>query len=107
MKACLNYFYAKDLEQAQLLLRQASKSPMTKELELLSNRLDGYLGDALLNQYEAESEEAPEKEEEPEEIQLADNPLSTKVLPKQKGRRVTKKELEERVAAMEEEENAE
>src|SRR6516162_181665 len=107
LKMCLNYFYAKDLETAQIQLRQVSASPITKELEVLTTRFDGYLADYLLAQHESDVEletadPVPEADTEAEADEpLSDDPLSTKRMPKRKSRQITKAELENRVKDME------
>ena len=107
LNACLNYFVAKDLERAQIKFSAVAKSPLTQELEILKTRFDGYLADYLLLRHEAENaedeeevieidEEEIESEPEIEEPELAAMPLGKTEFPKQKGRRVTKEELQKR-----------
>jgi hypothetical protein len=105
LNACLNYFTARDLCEAQAQLRLHSKSPLTSELERVYERMSGYLSDFLLSQYEEEhgfnddtenvdAESVIEEEVvvEEEEV-LADNPLGTVEVNRQKGRRLTKEEV--------------
>lgn len=103
LHACQNYFLGRDMQEAQAQLRAYSKSPLTAEIERVKERMDGYLGDFLLQQYEEEhgvipedEEESVEEEEPEEEVveELSDNPLGTVKVQRQKGRRLTKQELE-------------
>ncbi len=102
--ACLNYFFARDLSESQRNLEiTTQKSPIVQELEIVKSRLENYLGDYLRGQYEEglDGAEVDEVEPEPElepavEEALAELPLGKPVLPKQKGRRVSRKELQER-----------
>lgn len=101
LNACLNYFTARDLGDAQVKLEAYRKSPMTDEVERVKERMDGYLGDFLLMQYEEEHGTIPEDdevdeelEEEPEEEEtLSGNPLGTVTAKRQQGRRLSKEEL--------------
>lgn len=101
LNACVNYFTAQDLSDAQRKLEMYKRSPLTAELERVKERMDGYLGDFLLAQYEEEHGHVPEDDLElevevevvEEEEPLGDNPLGTVKVNRQKGRRLTKEEL--------------
>lgn len=119
LSACASYFYAVDFERAQLAFSSVTKSPLTREIEVVQTRFDGYLGDYLRQRYEAgldqeinEEDEALEDEEMPDTIlgveidkseeseseePLPSLPLGEPAKPK-RGRRITKKELQERAA---------
>lgn len=104
LNACLNFFTARDLSDAQVRLEVYRKSPITDEIERVKERLDGYLGDYLLAQYEEEHGEVPEddlvdeleeqeEEKQEEEEVLSSNPLGTVKTRRQAGRRLSKEEL--------------
>jgi len=99
LSACLNYFTARDLGDAQVRLEIYRKSPLTDELERVKERFDGYLGDFLLAEYEEEHGEIPEDDSEEAEIEdeeeevLNDNPLGVVQVKRQQSRRLSKEEI--------------
>jgi len=92
--ACLTFFTARDVQEAQAQMRAYRTSPLTAEIERLADRYDGYLSDYLIAKYEDEqpAEGEVEDDEEEEEI-LSDEPLGSAALPRQSGRRLSIDEL--------------
>jgi hypothetical protein len=107
LSACLNFFQAHDLMEAQKHYEAVAYSPLTNEIGRVTQRFDGYMGDFLLNKHESESDEnepspaastsqelvgseegAQELTAAPEEEVLPDLPLG-KPASHQKGKRVS------------------
>lgn len=55
LNAVLNYFMARDMETAQLNFTASRPSPLTSEIQRVKVRLDGVLGDYLLQRHESDS----------------------------------------------------
>lgn len=105
LAACLNYFSARDFQQAQIAFGQERPSPLTSEIDRVKTRFDGYMSDFILARYEEEragdspaddgvaedgSEELTEASEE-----LSGAPLGEPKPKRQRGRRLTAEELSE------------
>ena len=103
LAACLNYFSARDLEQAQLEFRATRPSPLTAEIERVKTRFDSYFSDFLLRRHEElleteEDEDDLDVEEDVEEAEhgsqsLSEAPLGTPVIKRQKGRVLEQDEI--------------
>ncbi|MEM3008394.1 MAG: hypothetical protein QXU32_02340 [Nitrososphaerales archaeon] len=61
LAACLNYFQAYDLMESQRELSSYMPSPIVIDIDRVKNRLDGYISDYLLAQYEGQDEEQDAK----------------------------------------------
>jgi hypothetical protein len=110
LNAALNYFQARDMETAQLNFTATRPSPLTAEIQRVKTRLDGVLGDYLLQQHESGSglyddESFLDDEEDAEDAEdglqslteasqepLPDAAFSEPKLSRQAGRRLTAKE---------------
>lgn len=89
--ACLTYFVAQDISRAQIAFSANKKSQIVQELESVKDRIDGYIGDWLLQRH-LESKKLDDVEEI-EDSEIEDNEeLSPEPLPftppKQQGRRI-------------------
>ncbi len=108
LKACLNYFTAIDVQEAQLGFTSLRKSPLSAEVERVTQKLSSYLGDYLRERYESglleedDPEDIYDLDDTPvvdEELEpLSGSPLGGVDLPRQTGRLVTTEELREREA---------
>jgi hypothetical protein len=72
LNAALNYFMARDMETAQLNFTASRPSPLTSEIQRVKQRLDGVLGDFLLEQHESRSEEFEEEDDLDVEVYVDD-----------------------------------
>jgi len=95
--ACLTYFQARDMAEAQYRIQPLRPSGLTSEVERLKTRYDSYMADLLLAERDAADEEEEEEDEEEDAVAveevLADAPLGEPVLPRQQGRRLTADEI--------------
>lgn len=105
--ACLVWLQARDLQEAQIAFSVTRPSPLTIEVERVKERFDGYFGDFLLAQHEADlaaddiedaddelgPENGSEELAEASEELLSGAPLGSPKLPKQEGRRLSSEEV--------------
>lgn len=112
LDACLTYFQARDMEAAQLNFTAVRSSPLTLEAARVKKRLDGVMGDYLLAAHESRSaleydeddldveedledaEDGSEDVTEASEDVLPDTAFTEPVVARQKGRRLSIKEVE-------------
>lgn len=105
LNACLHFFQAQDLLDAQRALNNVRPSPLTQDIERVKARVDFYFNQWVVDRYENEvDEEDQESAEEAQEADegltgvseddvLSDTPLGSFEKPKQKGRRMKVAEL--------------
>lgn len=75
LAAVLNHFQATDLANAQMQMAEVRYRPLTNEVGLIKQRVDGYMGDFALRRMDAlgwEDEEPSDDEEAPETADAAD-----------------------------------
>lgn len=75
LSGCLVFSTAHDIARSQQQMVGARPSPLTREVESVKERVDGILGDFLLNQYTEDLERDEEIAEDEELEELSPLPL--------------------------------